>query len=152
MIYGLHNNIEKFCIKNNIGISYENLDEHKVMGMYDIENDKIIVNTNFTLYNKYNMNNIDLLNCIVLHELIHWTGHASRLDRIKRSYFINRRSYKKEETIANEGMFRIGLHFGLESNILLKLKLKIENFLQYDMKKDAFKKIESAIGYIKERE
>ena len=55
---------------------------------------------------------------VLFHELIHWTGHSSRLDRkVYQSYHKNKNARSKEELIAEIGSALMCNHYGLEVNI-----------------------------------
>lgn len=49
---------------------------------------------------------------VLAHETAHWSGHETRLDRLKR--FADRRSYAFEELVAEIAACMIGVRFGVE--------------------------------------
>ncbi len=49
------------------------------------------------------------------HELIHSTGHQSRLDRLEKTAFFGSEAYSKEELIAEIGAAALVNHAGLET-------------------------------------
>ena len=50
------------------------------------------------------------------HEMIHSTGHKTRLDRLKKTAFFGSEAYSKEELIAEIGAATLVNHAGLETS------------------------------------
>jgi len=79
------------------------------------------------------------------HELIHSTGHKSRLDRLEKTAFFGTEAYSKEELIAEIGAAALVNHSGLEtSHSLRNSAAYIQNWLQ--VLKDDKRFIVSAAG------
>lgn len=76
--------------KHNIKVNFANT-LHPAL--YDIKNDKIEYNLDVCYVLKYPPN------AVLAHEIIHWTGHKSRLNRWDYDYFTSSQ-VKYEETIA----------------------------------------------------
>ena len=49
------------------------------------------------------------------HEMVHSTGHKSRLDRLEKTAFFGSEAYSKEELVAEIGAFALVNHAGLET-------------------------------------
>jgi len=79
------------------------------------------------------------------HELVHSTGHKSRLDRLEKTAFFGTEAYSKEELIAEIGAAALVNHSGLEtSHSLRNSAAYIQNWLQ--VLKDDKRFIVSAAG------
>ena len=64
------------------------------------------------------------------HELVHSTGHKSRLDRLEKTAFFGTEAYSKEELIAEIGAAALVNHSGLETaNTLKNSAAYIQNWL-----------------------
>ena len=64
------------------------------------------------------------------HELVHSTGHKSRLDRLEKTAFFGTEAYSKEELIAEIGAAALVNHSGLETaNTLKNSAAYIRNWL-----------------------
>jgi len=64
------------------------------------------------------------------HELVHSTGHKSRLDRLEKTAFFGTEAYSKEELIAEIGAAALVNHSGLETaNTLKNSAAYIKNWL-----------------------
>lgn len=89
-------------------------------GLYDYERDKIAIKADIAISSRCSE--------VVLHELIHWTGHASRLNRLHKRRQIstdddrqgiidiehNNIIYHTEEATAQLGMFKLAMVLGLD--------------------------------------
>lgn len=56
-------------------------------------------------------------NTTFLHELVHWTGHASRLDRFP-SKSLDDKTRAEEELVAEIGSVFLATYFGIDGNLL----------------------------------
>lgn len=89
----------------------------------------------------------------LFHEIIHWTGHESRLERDLKSGFSNKEIYSFEELIAEMGSMLICLQNGINSEILNSiryLKSWSDNNLDDRINniKNAFKESKKAKKYL----
>jgi len=65
------------------------------------------------------------------HEMVHSTGHKSRLDRLDRTAFFGSEAYSKEELIAEIGAAALVNHVGLETaNSFRNNAAYVQNWLQ----------------------
>lgn len=91
----------------------------------------------------------------LLHELIHWTGHESRLDRLNISFF-GSTSYAREELIAEAGSLILMQKLGLELSEMDQHKDYFKSWLDSAGDREeamayAMKEAERAVNYILER-
>ena len=56
-------------------------------------------------------------NTTLLHELIHWTGHESRLDRIKATSMCSK-AYAEEELVAEISAVFLATHLGIDGDLM----------------------------------
>ena len=88
------------------------------------------------------------------HEMVHSTGHKSRLDRLEKTAFFGSEAYSKEELIAEIGAAALVNHVGLETASSFRNNAAyVQNWLQV-LKNDkrfivsAASKAEKAVGLI----
>lgn len=58
----------------------------------------------------------------LFHEIIHWTGHAERLNRNLHEGFNNKQKYSFEELIAEMGSMLLALQYGITSELLNSIR------------------------------
>lgn len=68
--------------------------------------------------NQQDFKNLDNYEATLLHELTHWTGHKSRLDRLPGFAMFGSESYAFEELVAELGSAFLGAEYGLNHEIL----------------------------------
>jgi antirestriction protein ArdC len=70
------------------------------------------------------------------HELIHWTGHDRRLERIKT--FADRKAYAFEELVAEIGACFLGVQLGVEPQFDQSAAVALPLNLRHDAFGDIF--------------
>lgn len=58
----------------------------------------------------------------LFHEIIHWTGHESRIDRNLKTGFNDKEKYSFEELIAEMGSMLIALHNGIHTELINSIR------------------------------
>lgn len=67
----------------------------------------------------------------VFHEMVHSTGHKSRLDRLEKTAFFGSEAYSKEELVAEIGAAALVNHAGLETSCSFRNNAAyVQNWLQ----------------------
>lgn len=64
-----------------------------------------------------NFNSENDYNTTLLHELVHWAGHSSRLDRFS-GKLLDDKSRAEEELVAEIGSVFLATHFGIDGDLL----------------------------------
>ena len=88
------------------------------------------------------------------HELTHWTGHESRLNRKVRGKERNKEAYAYEELVAEIGAMMLSMNFNIQENVLSScfyLKRYLEQCNAEDDKKivqKAFMQAQKAVSYL----
>lgn len=114
---------------------------------YSVTKDRIIV----PLYDDFK-NESHYYNTF-FHELIHWSGSESRLNRFHKNGG-NNFNYNFEEFIAEIGSILLMIHFKVESNIynsIAYIKMYLKNYKEEDkvnVLRDAFKEAEKAVDFL----
>jgi antirestriction protein ArdC len=98
----------------------------------------------------------EMYNSTLAHELIHATGHKSRLDRALKSFQCSKKSYSFEELIAESGSCLLCNELGITYNID-NSSAYIKNWISYlkDNKSkliSAFSKAQKAVDFILNKE
>lgn len=71
----------------------------------------------------------------MFHELVHYTGHKTRLDRLEDGAIFGSKAYAKEELTAELGALLLCMHFGIESQIKSTAGY-VKSFLASSFKKE----------------
>lgn len=112
-------------------------------GCYDAMNDMIFIHDHALTS--------DLCTMTLLHELVHWTGHPSRLARegISVGKPKTREQYATEEVTAQQGMFKLAMAFGFERELYERLLLGyIQEFAPYADFDKAERDSDAAVSYL----
>jgi len=104
-----------------------------------------------------NYKNLDSRYSTIFHELVHATGHESRLNRDLKGFDIDKHSYSLEELVAEMGAAILCTHFGIASEKLIENKKAYcqswAKYLNSDTKLayKAASKAQKAVDFILER-
>ncbi len=107
----IDDNIDNFINKLNVNIEYKNSDKAFYSPIFDY--------ITMPLYFK----NKNAQYATMLHEILHWTGHEARLNRLKKFEKYGSESYAFEELIAEIGSAFLCSHF--------RIKEELENHASY---------------------
>lgn len=99
-----HNKVQAFI--DNLGINFNESGEGRCY--YTPSKDSI------HMPYKSNFNSLDEYYSVLLHEIAHWTGHKTRLDRAEKTKDLSDNNYAFEELVAELSSMFLSAHFGID--------------------------------------
>ena len=97
-----------------VSASGARIDENGTAAFYSPMVDKIVMPPRETFLSNADATAMEMFYSTLLHELVHWTGHNKRLDRLTATGRQSK-SYAFEELVAEIGSVMLGIHTGVQT-------------------------------------